>query len=37
MRQRHFIIEPNDNDPDTFCNFIVGTFTFIPARNIKPL
>lgn len=25
MRQRYFIIEPKYSDPDTFCNFIVGS------------
>jgi hypothetical protein len=25
MRQRYFLIEPKYSDPDTFCNFIVGS------------
>jgi hypothetical protein len=25
MRQRYFLIEPQYSDPDTFCNFIVGS------------
>lgn len=25
MRQRYFFIEPKYSDPDTFCNFIVGS------------